>query len=243
MESGRTNVRVPKTAEIVADRIRRQIVLGELHEGDSLASETELMQGFGIARPTLREAFRILESEGLIVVLRGAHGGGRVLEPSLDVVARSAGLVLQHRGTTVADVLDARVIVEAPAARMLAMKRHRAAIAAELQELNDSLDPDEVDTFYEFNNRLVSLAGNQTLILITRTLEYISQAAALSYKRRPQPDDDHLARKAARARQRLIELIRDGQAEEAEELWRAYLTESGRVMAGNAGGHVVDLFS
>ena len=121
----RFSIRVPKTAELVAGRIRRQIVLGQLNEGDALPPETALMEDFGVSRPTLREAFRILESEGLITVRRGAKGGARVQVPSTDVVARNAGLVLQHRGATVADVLDARVIVEAPAARMVATRRDR----------------------------------------------------------------------------------------------------------------------
>src|SRR5689334_22847187 len=127
--------RVPKTAELVASHIRRRIVLGQLREGDALPSETALMEEFDVSRPTLREAFRILESEALITVRRGARGGARVREPSVDVAARYAGLVLQHRGATVADVLDARVIVEAPAARMLAERRNRVSIANELEEL------------------------------------------------------------------------------------------------------------
>src|SRR4051794_8165047 len=68
------NVRVPKTAELVARRIRRQIVTGELKEGDALPPESQLMADFTISRPTLREAFRILESEALITVRRGARG-------------------------------------------------------------------------------------------------------------------------------------------------------------------------
>src|ERR1700722_2647023 len=127
-------VRVPKAAELVAAHVRRQIVTRQLHEGDALPSETALMAEFNIARPTLREAFRILESEGLITVRRGARGGARVQEPSTDVAARYAGFVLQHRGVTLDDVLDARLIVEAPAARMLAGRRDRVSLAKQLQE-------------------------------------------------------------------------------------------------------------
>ncbi|EIV96383.1 transcriptional regulator, partial [Frankia sp. QA3] len=60
------HVRVPKTAELVAAHLRRQIVRGELHEGDALPPEAVLMEQFGVSRPTLREAFRVLESEALI---------------------------------------------------------------------------------------------------------------------------------------------------------------------------------
>src|SRR3954469_23872896 len=103
-------LRVPKMAELVAQRLRRQIVRGELTEGDALPSEAELMTQFGVSRPTLREAFRVLESEGLIRVRRGAHGGARVQTPNGDIAARYAGLVLEFRGTTLEDVYDARNI-------------------------------------------------------------------------------------------------------------------------------------
>ena len=53
-------IRVPKTAEIVAGRLRQQIIRGTLREGDLLRSEAELMEQFGVSRPTLRETIRIL---------------------------------------------------------------------------------------------------------------------------------------------------------------------------------------
>ena len=73
-------VRVPKTAELVASHLRRQIVRGELKEGDALPPESALMEQFGVSRPTLREAFRVLESEALISVRRGARAA-RVSTP------------------------------------------------------------------------------------------------------------------------------------------------------------------
>ena len=123
-------VRVPKMAELVASQLRRRIVTGELAEGDALPSEAVLMTQFGVSRPTLREAFRILEAESLIVVRRGAGGGGRVQLPSDDVAARYAALVLEHRRTPVQDVWEARSLFEPPAAGVLAAHRSEADIAA-----------------------------------------------------------------------------------------------------------------
>src|SRR3954454_24717649 len=56
-------VLVRKTAELVARSLRRQIISGELGQGEALPPESALMEQFGVSRPTLREAFRVLESE------------------------------------------------------------------------------------------------------------------------------------------------------------------------------------
>jgi hypothetical protein len=101
-------VHLPKMADIVAADLRRQIIAGELEEGDPLPPEDQLMQHAGVARTTVRGALRILESEGLLVVQRGAHGGARIRTPSVSNVARYIGLVLQCEGATLRDVYDAR---------------------------------------------------------------------------------------------------------------------------------------
>src|SRR6185295_8273441 len=129
-------VRVPKTAELVASHLRRQIVRGDLKEGDALPPETALMEHFGVSRPTLREAFRVLESEALISVRRGARGGARVHTPDGDVAARYAGLVLQFRGTTLADVYEARRAIE-----LAAVAKLGAGVSeAKLKPLQQNLD-------------------------------------------------------------------------------------------------------
>lgn len=236
-------MRVPKTAELVAAHIRRRIVLGQLVEGDALPPET-LMGEFTISRPTLREVFRILESEGLITVRRGARGGARVQAPSTDVAARYAGFVLQHRGATLDDVLEARLIVEAPAARTLANRRDRVSVAKRLTEKLESLEAEDAERFHEFNALVVELTGNQTLVLLTAMLEHIVQAAALKFARTSPPgDEDRLRRKAHRTRERLVELIRAGDADAAGDLWQTHLSEAGRVLSRGAGGTVVDLFA
>jgi len=118
-----TRVRVPKTSEIVADHFRSQIVRGDLQEGDYLPPEGQLMASLGISRPTLREAFRILEAESLISVVRGSRTGARVHKPSVELVSRYAGYVLESQGTTMADLYEARLAIEPHVVRRLATKQ------------------------------------------------------------------------------------------------------------------------
>ena len=116
-------LRVPKMAELVAGDLRRRILRGELVENDALPSESALMQRFGVSRPTLREAFRVLESESLISVRRGAHGGARVHPPNADAAARQTALVLEYLGVSMQDVYEARGVIEPGCVAMLAKTR------------------------------------------------------------------------------------------------------------------------
>src|SRR5262245_52102775 len=84
-----------EAAELIAAALRRQIVRSSVKPGDKLPPETELMAQFGVSRPTIREAFRILETERLIVVRPGSRGGAQVVAPDLTVAARYVGLLLQ----------------------------------------------------------------------------------------------------------------------------------------------------
>ena len=108
---------------------------GELSEGDSLGHEPELVERFGVSRPSLREALRILEAEGLITVVRGVLGGVVVHEPDERMTARTAALVLQARNVSLADVYEARSLLEPTAVRVIASLRSRRAAAAELRQL------------------------------------------------------------------------------------------------------------
>src|SRR5262245_53240086 len=114
------HVVMPTAAQLVAEAIRRQIVTGELADGESLPPEATLIEQYGVSRPTFREALRILQSESLISIRRGSRGGARVNAPTIDPIARQAGYVLQYQDTSLGDVYRARLILEPPAAGLLA---------------------------------------------------------------------------------------------------------------------------
>src|ERR1700728_1431307 len=121
--NGAELIRVPKAAELVVAELRREIIRGELAEGDPLPPEADLMARFGVSRPTLREAFRVLESESLITIRRGAKGGARVQPPGREVAARYAAFTLEYRGVTLRDVYVARAALEVPSVGKLALDR------------------------------------------------------------------------------------------------------------------------
>jgi GntR family transcriptional regulator, transcriptional repressor for pyruvate dehydrogenase complex len=124
----------------VADELRSLIVSGELSEGESLGREPDLVERFGVSRPSLREALRILEAEGLITVERGVRGGVVAHEPDKRMTARTAALLLRSRNVSLADVFEARSLLEPVAARKIAgmPSRGRKAATTELGALIDA---------------------------------------------------------------------------------------------------------
>jgi GntR family transcriptional repressor for pyruvate dehydrogenase complex len=239
-------IRAPKVAELIATRIRGQIVRHHLEEGEALPPESELMVEFGVSRPTLREAFRILESESLITVARGSRGGARVHAPRAASVAPYVGLFLQYSGTTLEDVHAARIIIEPPAARMLARQKSSAAcdqlrcLIEEGRGLES--EPDQFAGFaMRFNELVMELSGNETLALFVRLLHDIVEkhsAAASSM-----PDVNKGFRQMIRSYKKLVRLVEAGDEDGAEEHWRRHVENIGQAMLKYAGRKtVIDLF-
>ena len=243
-----TQVRAPKTAELVAAQLRRQIVKGELRQGDALPPETVLMEQFGVSRPTLREAFRVLEAELLISVRRGVRGGARVHTPNVDVAARYAGLVLEHRGTTLADVYQARSIIEPPCAALLARSRTDEQLRrlwAEVERAEAVIhDPNRLIRIHtEFHARLVEFAGNQTLQVVSGMLRHIIDTAnwARVAGDAGSPSERRARHRGARAHRVVVERIEARDAEGAEAIWRKHLVEAADYLSAGSMKTVLDL--
>jgi DNA-binding FadR family transcriptional regulator len=246
--SKREGGRLREKPQQIADELRALIVSGKLSEGDSLGREPELVERFGVSRPSLREALRILEAEGLITVVRGVYGGVVVHEPDHRMTARTASLVLRARNVSLADVFEARAELEPRAAEVIASKRNRRAAVAELSGLIDKEEEsiEDPESFgvanAEFHERLVSLAGNQTLAIVAEMLNEIVVRAVAAVSKGDDPMGSlSTRRRGLRSQRRLLELLEAGDAAGAEEHWRAHMAVVGRVMLGQKASTVVDL--
>ncbi|MFL2937387.1 MAG: FadR/GntR family transcriptional regulator [Myxococcota bacterium] len=225
-------MRVPKMAELLATRIRRQIILGQLEEGELLLPEAQLLEQSGVSRPTLREAFRILESESFIAVNRGSRGGARILAPKIDVAVRYAGIYLQHANTTFEDVQMVRALLEPPAARTLAERSDPEAIQAlrdhialEAESVTDAHAFAELST--GFHQLVMDLAGNKTLTLVVAMLGGVIEKC--STRVLELIFDIENTKTAVRSHQRLVDLIEKGDAQQALTHWRKHLQSVAQV--------------
>jgi GntR family transcriptional regulator, transcriptional repressor for pyruvate dehydrogenase complex len=252
-----TSVRAPKTAELISSHLRRQIVRGDLKPRDALPSEAELMGQFGVSRPTLREAFRILETENLITVRRGARGGAQVTAPDVSVAARYVGVLLQIEGTTIEDVSIARMVTEPACAGLLARSRTaddladlRAVVAELLAATGSGGVPDSARwtrLSYRFHEIVVERCGNKTLAIQVAVLQDIvaTHLETTISRETPEPSRAGRFRRMVRSYTKLIELLEARDADGAERHWRAHLEAAAKSMSRMVplDRQVVDLFS
>lgn len=227
-------VRVPKVSVVVAAQLRRSIIRGDFKPGDPLPNESGLMELYDVSRPVVREALRIIESESLISVKRGAKGGARVQRPDIGVAARHTALLLQLEGTTLADVFEARLTLEPDAVRRLAEHRPPDAIRR-LRELHDrELTLVENVTGYpvhaaHFHEGLIELAGNKTLAILGRLLLQIIEVQNRATFSVLKAEGVAIARGAAHSHGDLIDLIEAGDADAAVAMWKQHLVEAADV--------------
>ncbi len=220
-------VRVRKAGEIVAERFRKQIAQGTLSIGHQLPSEEELTTMFGIARTTLREALRVLESQGLLEIKRGRGGGGIITMPRLENLSQSLALVLQLQQTTSGDLDEARMMIEPPLAGRLAAQHSDE----DLDALNEIVE--KAHQCAESNDRLgfgkaasalheavISRGRNNTMAVVGALLHdlmdrHLRSAAEIS-------DYEQMSR-AVRSYRKLIDLIASGDAVAASAHWHRQL--------------------
>lgn len=222
-----SQIRVPKTSEIVASRIRNAIVRGKLRPGDTLPLEAQLISDFEVSRATVREAIRILEFEGLITLSRGMRGGARVNEVSADVLARITGTLLQARGATIGEVYQVRMLIEPPAARLGAQNRPEQAGQALRQQL--AVEYAVVDDYgklsgaiADFHRVLLEQCGNVTIGIVGQALHGVVQThLRLAQHLKPAEQTRYLklARRGLQGHEKLIALIETGDGPGAEAYW------------------------
>jgi DNA-binding FadR family transcriptional regulator len=234
--------------QLIADELRTLIVNGHLAEGDSLGHEPDLVERFGVSRPSLREALRILEAEGLITVERGVKGGVIVHEPDERMTARTAAMVLQARNVALADVFEARAQLEPLAARAIASSRRRRSAVTELRALvareEQAIDDPEAFALANatFHERLVALGGNQTLSIVAEMLnEIVIRAVAEVSQSADAAASRSTRRRGIQSQHHLLNLIEAGDHTAAGEHWRTHMAVVGKVMLGQESSTVVDL--
>jgi GntR family transcriptional regulator, transcriptional repressor for pyruvate dehydrogenase complex len=156
----------------IALEIRRYLARSDLQPGDRLGTEQELASEFGVSRPTLREALRLLASSHLIRASRGPRGGIFVASTPNEGMSRnlseSISTMLETQSVSLGELVEARIQLEVPLAGLAA----RNATAETVLKLDAAIAEQEgkhpaSDAFRLadacFHRTISTTAGNELL--------------------------------------------------------------------------------
>jgi DNA-binding FadR family transcriptional regulator len=183
------------------------------------------MERFGMARTTIREGLRILESDGLIEIRRGRKGGARVISPRLDRLAEDFAVHLQLEHVSLHDLDLARQLIEPPLAAQLARSRSAADLAALHAAIDEVAAAGDHEQFgaaaLRVHETIIERAGNTTLAIFSRLLHTLLSDV---YVEAAQLADAKMRQRAVRSYRKFYGLIEGRDAAGAEQNWRHTMT-------------------
>jgi len=225
-------VRSTRIYEEIVRQIRLLIADGHLKSGDRLPPERDLAERFRVSRTSVREAMRALESRGLIGIRPGE--GASVREVSVEALVEPLALVILAQRETIADLYEARRLLEPPIAALAA----RRASPEEVADMTRILEEQGTEVAAgrtglsqdaAFHTALALSTHNRAITRIVSTLmDLLSQSReeSLSQPGRPvRSHGDH---------QHILAAVQAGDPRKAEQAMLAHLVGVERLVMGRA---------
>jgi len=156
--------------ELIEASIRREIYNGSLVPGQKLPNEFELARQFNVGRSAVREALKVLELAGLLVVRRGYNGGTFVAPPDFEEASESITLTFRLGETTIDQLIEAALAIEVRAAELTAQN----ASDLEIDDLQEIIQRTEqslnvparyLTALIDFHMAVAELSHNTVFIL------------------------------------------------------------------------------
>jgi GntR family transcriptional repressor for pyruvate dehydrogenase complex len=159
----------------VVDQLRERILGGTFEQGGSLPAESTLGVHFGVSRPVVREAMRVLSAQGLIEVCQGKRARIKPADPQASVEALS--VFFNRSKASPLDLVEVRRVLEVELAALAAQRATEEDLKA-LEKTSEALKAakafdkleDAVEADVAFHQRLAQATGNRALILVMQTL-------------------------------------------------------------------------
>ncbi|MGM7775792.1 FadR/GntR family transcriptional regulator [Arthrobacter sp. KNU-44] len=242
-----------RVAETVAAELRSRILRGDFADG-MLPKQEQLRDAYGISHPSLREALRILETEGLVSVKRGNVGGAVVQRPSEGQFAYSMGLALESAETSMQALAASVALLEPLCVRMCAEHPERSTlIVPKLREVlataSEAIDgPSFTRLARGFHQAVVDLCGNRPIQLIVGGMVKLwtvqeENWADLINAKGAYPNEEIRRKGSTEVHEHLIDLIEAGLADEAERTFREHVESTHKVVLAKVKGRSIDASS
>ena len=185
--------------ESVIEQIMNLIKNNKLKPGDKLPPERELAEKLSISRNSLREAFRVLESRGLI---KSKPGGGRYIrEIRKNGHSSTENIILSLEKSSILELLEAREMFEVKIAKIAAQKatpEDIELIEKALNKINEEeglKDDKKMESDTEFHLAIASASHNFVFVNIIKLhLDLLKETREKTWKipgRREEQQEEH----------------------------------------------------
>jgi len=197
------------------------ILLGKLKNGDYLPPELELCKQLGISRSTLREAIKILESQGFV---KKRHGVGvEVVDESDRAAKNMLQLMLRRAGTTMEELIEVRFTNEIRTAGLAAMNANSDDLTdiehhLEIMRNTMTTTDDYIKADIDFHLAIAKASHNRIFHLILLTIRPLIEEMiykTLNYHHRPE--------RSMKYHEKIFETIKNQQPGDAAEAMKKHL--------------------
>lgn len=173
-------IKTTRIYEKIVNEIVALIDQGTLKWGDQLPTERELSETFKVSRTCVREAFRVLESQGFLESRQG-HGTYIALTPVDSMVQPLASALLEEKDQQ-AELFEMRRFLESQLAYLAAeratpedVKKMEAILARQEEQIAKGGTGIEADD--EFHYALAEAANNRILLhIINMTMGFLAKS-------------------------------------------------------------------
>ena len=221
----------------VAEAIKSWVVEQGLQAGDRLPGEAELIERFGMAKGTIREAMRVLEAQGLIKTRTGPGGGSFVHEVSRQRAKALLGNYFYFKDLTIGDIYQLRLTLEPELASTMAGKLSEEVLEqleanlAEYSEPAQTLDEEREQhvASLRFHAILAEQARNP---LMGFAIDFMVNLLAdlTVYRRLYSPPNIELWKQGREHQRQLIVALRDGNANAARSIMADHMEMAWKLM-------------
>lgn len=216
-------IKPQRAFEEISNEIKQMIFSGVLKPGSRLPPEAELASQFGVGRQTIREALRLLELSGFVIMKKGGAGGSIIVDTILNTLANSFLDIFRMGQITIDELTTARLEIE-KIVLTHALKNIKQtdieALQENVQKANSKLERG-IQAFEEnvqFHKLLARASKNQVLVAVMESI-----GAMVAYFRSLLGADFSLSKRATLEHSQILDAMIKNKKKRALELLEKHL--------------------
>ncbi|HVW41214.1 MAG TPA: FCD domain-containing protein [Amycolatopsis sp.] len=228
--------REEKLASSVARAIEDDIVAAGWPVGSVFGSESDLIARYGISRAVFREAIRLVEHHHVAVMRRGPSGGLVIKEPDAAAAVTAAVVYLEFAGSTVADLLGVRLLLEPIVAFAAAENITEEGIVALRAAVDEPVNTPATGSttapaHRDLHVKLAELSGNPALQLFVEVLVRLTERYA-RWRRTSKAERTATLAQVESTHRAIVDAVIGGDAATAQHYMAAHLEAMSQWFSG-----------